>query len=77
MTELNGMLADPIEGLDLPDGAIVTSMLVIVEYIEPDAVDSPNRTRLGYDASDGLSAWETMGMLRFAEQLEFHAVGRA
>lgn len=74
MSTTDEILANPLTGLDLPAGAIPVRVVVLVEFMEPGSDHDPQRTRLAYNADDSCSAWTTMGMLRFAEQLEFHAV---
>lgn len=63
------ILADPIDGLNLPTGAIPLHIAVIVEYSEPGSDNFPARSRLALVADEDLPPWTEIGMLRFAEQM--------
>lgn len=63
------ILADPIEGLNLPSGSISLHITVIVEYSEPGSDNFLARSRLALVADEDLPPWTEIGMLRFAEQM--------
>jgi len=67
------LLADPVAACDLPAGAVPLHAIVLIEYAEPGADDVPQRPRLAKYADDDLPAWTSVGMLRFALQLELDA----
>jgi len=72
MATTDEILADPIAALDLPDGAMPLSAIVLVEYARP---GEDGRKRLALVSDDDLPPWVSIGMLRFAAQLEYDAVG--
>jgi hypothetical protein len=65
------ILADPLAALELPDGSIP----VLVEFAEPAADVRPAARRLATCSDDNLPPWTSIGMLRFAEQLELDSIG--
>ena len=70
------ILASPIDALDLPDGAIPLSVIMLVEYAEPGADESPSCRRLAVTSDEDLPPWTSVGMLRFACELEFNYATR-
>lgn len=77
MATVQEILEDPAGACGVPDDGIPVRAIILIEYVRPDAEDSPDRPRLGYCADSSMAPWQAMGMLRFAEQLDFHAVGAA
>jgi hypothetical protein len=74
MVTVDEMLADPLAALDLPDGAIPQHAILIVEYDDPGATERPGARRLAYVADNLMSPWLSLGMLRFACELEYSDV---
>lgn len=72
---VDDVLADPSAALELPQGAVPVSVIVLAEYVEPGSSDRPGVRRLAVAADDDLAAWSALGMLRFALQLELNEVG--
>lgn len=68
------ILADPVAALDLPEGAIPLSVVLLVEYAEPGAPDFPGRRRLATITDDDMPPWTSMGVLRFALELEAQSI---
>ena len=68
------ILADPVAALGLPDGAIPLSIIVIAEYAEPGSDERPSARRLAMNTDDDMPPWTSIGMLRYAIQLELDAV---
>lgn len=77
MATTDEIIADVVGELGLPEGAVPLRIIVLCEYAEPGSDNSPERMRLATVVDDSLTPWASMGMLRFAEQLEFHAVKSA
>jgi hypothetical protein len=68
------LLADPIGACELPDGLVPLHAIVLIEYVEPGSDVSPQRSRIAKYSDDELSMWGSIGMLRFALQLELDAI---
>lgn len=64
------ILADPIASLNLPDGAIPLSVILLVEYAEPGSDTRPSARRLAMNTDDDMPPWTSAGMLRYAIELE-------
>lgn len=64
------VLANPWQAMSLPENAIVVSAVVVVEYVEPDSEDRPDRRRLAWVASDELNPWTSIGIWEFLKQRE-------
>lgn len=64
------LLADPIAGVALPDGAVPVTAIVVIEYVEPASENRPERRRLGWRASDELNPWTSIGIWEFLKQHE-------
>jgi hypothetical protein len=77
MASTDEIIADPVGALDIPEAAIVTRVVMVVEYFEPASDDEPGRPRLAFTSSDDCAPWSVMAMIRFAEQIEFRAVKNA
>lgn len=68
------ILADPIRGLDLPDGAIPSHVIVIVEYSEPGSDNDPTKARLAFVRDDDLPPWTADGMTRFVGRTQLDGI---
>jgi hypothetical protein len=71
------MLADPRLALAIPDDAIVTHAVMILEWMrtDPDAVDvTRQRASLAFATDDDAPPWLVRGMLAQADALEIDAV---
>jgi len=68
------IIADPLGALNLPDGAIPVSIIVLMEYVEPGSDERPAARRLAMNTDDDMPPWTSIGMLRYAIQLEVDAV---
>lgn len=64
------IIANPLAALELPDGAIPVSIIVLVEYVEPGSDDRPSARRLAMNTDDDMPPWTSMGMLQYAIELE-------
>lgn len=64
------LLDDPYEALHLPEGAFVVTSVVVVEYVEPNSEDRPERRRLAWCVSDELNPWTSIGIWEFLKQRE-------
>lgn len=71
------ILADPIEALDLPEGSIPVGVVLLVEYANPGSDAWPTARRLAMMTDDNMPPWTAIGMMRFAQQREYDAVGDA
>jgi len=71
---VDDMLADPLAALELPDGSIPVSIVLLVEYVNPGSDNMPAARRLAVMVDEDMSPWTTLGMLRYAAQLELDAV---
>jgi hypothetical protein len=67
------ILADPSKGLDLPEGAVLTHIIVIAEYADPTAEEWPGRVRMASVSDDDCPPWTCTGMMRFAEFVQLKA----
>lgn len=74
MASVDEILADPLGALDLPDGSIPVSVVLLVEYVNPSSEFHSNAKRLATVTDEELSPWVSIGMMRFAQQLEYDAV---
>jgi hypothetical protein len=68
------ILRDPLAALALPDGAIPLHVIVLAEYAEPGSDNMPAVNRLATVSDDDLTLWTSVGILRFAQQLELNDV---
>jgi hypothetical protein len=68
------VLANPWQAMSLPENAIVVSAVVVVEYVEPDSEDRPDRRRLAWVASEELNPWTSIGIWEFLKQREIAQV---
>jgi hypothetical protein len=68
------IIAEPLKALGLPDGSIPLSILILCEYAEPGSDNRPSARRLATVSDDDMPPWTSIGMLRFATQLELDAV---
>lgn len=75
MATVDEILADPLAALDLPSGSIPVSVIILAEYANPGSDNHPNRRRLAIISDDDLPPWTSIGMLRYAQQLEYDSVG--
>jgi len=67
------ILADPTLALDLPNGAILTHIVVIAEYADPSSDEWPGRVRMSSVSDDECSPWMCVGLVRFAELMQLKA----
>lgn len=74
MATVDEILANPVAALDLPKGSIPVSVIVLVEYVNPGSDNRPGARRLGTISDDDMPPWTSIGMLRFAAQLELDDV---
>ena len=69
------IVADLRAALGLGDTDVLVNIIVMGEFVTLDQdADQPDRRRLSYLASDELEPWTSIGMLRFAQMREDHAV---
>jgi hypothetical protein len=69
------ILADPHAALDIPDGCIPIHVVILCEYARPGAETRPSANGLATISDDDMPPWTSIGMLRFAAQLELNDVG--
>jgi hypothetical protein len=69
------LLDDPVTALGLPAGGIPLHAVILVEYANPSSSQLPHRSRIAVSSDDDCPSWMSIGMLRFALQREFDAVG--
>ncbi len=74
MTTVDQLLANPALACELPAGAIPLHAIALIEYINPSSTNHPERPRLATHTDSDLSAWTSIGMLRFALQRELDAI---
>jgi len=74
LVNIDELLADPAAAAELPAGAIPLHAVVLIEYANPSSTTVPQRPRLAFTIDDDLTAWTSIGMLRFALQRELDAV---
>ena len=70
------ILGNPAAALELPEGAIPTSILIICEYANPGSQHLPDRGRLSMCVDDSMNAWRSMGLLHFALARETAQIDR-
>lgn len=70
------IIADPLAALGLPAGAVPLSIIVLAEYAEPGSDVQPSARRLAMNTDDDMPPWTSIGMLRYAIQLELDQVER-
>lgn len=68
------VLSDPCAALDLDAGCVPLHVVLIVEYAEPGSDDAPGRNRMASVTDDAMPPWLSIGLLRFAQQLELDEV---
>lgn len=68
------LLANPLDYIDLPDGAFPVSAIVVVEYVNPGSDNMPQRKRLAWNASSELNPWTSIGIWEFLKQWEIARV---
>lgn len=68
------ILANPVLALALPEGSIPVSVMLLVEYVNPGSDNRPGARRLATISDDDMPPWTSIGMLRFAAQLELNDV---
>lgn len=61
------VLADPIKALGLPDGAVLSTAVIIVEYWEPGSDNNPGSKRLASTMDDDAAPWTVIGMCEFVK----------
>jgi len=64
------ILNDTLGALELPDGAIPVSVIVLCEYAEPGADNAPGRLRLAMCSDENMPPWTSLGMMRYATEIE-------
>lgn len=72
--DVDELLRDPWGQLDLPEGAIVTHGIVMVQYLEPGSDNHPQRPRLAYTSDINMPPWIGMGMCSYGHELELQAM---
>lgn len=60
------VLADPAAATEVPPNAMVTHVIVIVEYLEPASADEPSLPRMDWATDDLCGTHLAEGMLRRA-----------
>lgn len=66
------ILNDPTTALNLPDGAIPLSIIIVCEYAEPGSDNHPAARRLAYIGDDDIAPWQSTGMMRWAIAIDMH-----
>ena len=64
------VLANPAAAVELPEGAVPTHVLVILEYLEPGSDDVPGVARIVVGVDDALPLHLFLGMLHYAELVQ-------
>ncbi len=74
MATTDEIIGDVLGAAELPAGSIPLHVIVIIEYANPGSDNAPGRARLCTLSDENLPPWTSIGMLRFAEQLELDDV---